>query len=632
MGRGMVVRLFMVVIGLALLLGNTAAAQNQQNILLLIADDVGLDLIGAYNNATEQTSDTPEIDALASSGVRFLYAYSQSTCSPTRATILTGQYGFRNGVGINAEGANRLAHVEMQTLPQVLPPNYRAAAFGKWHLDGTAFGAIDLDDHGDVTHVITYAGFEFFKGKGGNFNLNKTEWDDDNPHKNPTIPPNDRILPAGTNENYYRWEKRTISENLKVRDQWIECVNGPTARCYITTDTVNDAIQKMKNFRPDPWFIWIGFNAVHDPILNQPQTDNFNAPPDELLDGNKYDATTLDGARKAHMKALDHEIGRLLDSVDLANTTIIFVGDNGTARRPSEGTPCKGTFRECGIRVPLIVRRPGGVAGKVIETPVNTTDLFDTIAGMAANDSTWEGAPDSENLLPYVDDPTFDEPLERKSAGEGAITYADRFDRMFFWEKRSIQDGRYKYIWFHDKAGSISDGLYDIESDPNLESNLLDTALPGDAVSALGALRSAMARLQDADEEGPGYPDPGFDYRFDNCVEVPNATREHCGGDPDSAIPCNCDTDRDGIGNMCDCDFDNDGDCDQSDLDTLLSNFDLYVSDGADPETDMNCDGVVEGLDLSRWTASEREPGPSGLWCANAQRDESDPVCTPPGS
>ena len=141
-----------------------------------------------------------------------------------------------------------------------------------------------------------------------------------------------------------------------------------------------------------------------------------------------------------------------------------------------------------------------------------------------------------------------------------------------------------------------------------------------------------MARLQDDDEEGPGYPDPGFDYRFDNCVEVPNATREHCGGDPDSAIPCNCDTDRDGIGNMCDCDFDNDGDCDQSDLDTLLTNFDLYVSDGADPGTDMNCDGVVEGLDLSRWTASEREPGPSGLWCANAQRDESDPACTPPGS
>ena len=59
--------------------------------------------------------------------------------------------------------------------PRVLPPSYRSAAFGKWHLDGTRYGAIDLAEHDDVTHPLTYAGFEFFKGKGGNFNANKTE-------------------------------------------------------------------------------------------------------------------------------------------------------------------------------------------------------------------------------------------------------------------------------------------------------------------------------------------------------------------------------------------------------------------------------------------------------------------------
>ena len=69
---------------------------------------------------------------------------------------------------------------------------------------------------------------------------------------------------------------------------------------------------------------------------------------------------------------------------------------------------------------------------------------------------------------------------------------------------------------------------------------------------------------------------------------------------------------------MCDCDFDNDGACDQGDLDTLIANAKSNVSDGVDPDTDMNCDGSIGDLDFSRWNASEPEPGPSGLWCADA--------------
>jgi arylsulfatase A-like enzyme len=629
-------RLLICAVGLSLLLGSASVAQSPGNVLLLIADDLSLDLVGAYSGASGQASDTPEIDALAKSGVRFLYAYSQSSCSPTRAAILTGQYGFRNGVGNIDEGANRLAHAEMRTLPRALPLNYRSAAFGKWHLDGTRYGAIDLDEHGDVTHPVSYAGFEYFEGKGGNFNLNKEEWDDGNPHKNPLIPPNDRTLRAGTGENYYRWEKRTISRNAKVRDEWVECTHRPMAHCYITTHTVDDAIRKMRSFRSDPWFVWIGFNAIHGPTISQPRAGDFNAPPDELLDGREYDATTRLGSQRAHLRALDHEIGRLVDSVDLSNTTIIFVGDNGPGRQHTERPQCKGTFRECGIRVPLIIRRPGGVAGKVVETPVNVTDLFDTIAGVAADDPDWDGAPDSESLLPYLDDPAFDEPLMRSSAGGASVTYADRFNRLRVRERRSIQDGRYKYIWSNDGAGNVEDGLYDLQRDPDLEWNLLDAALPEGAASALGTLRRAMAELQDADDDGPDFPDPGFDYRsdyrFDNCVDVPNAVREHCGGDPDAAIPCSCDTDRDGIGNMCDCDFDNDGDCDERDFDGLLVNSGLYVADGADPDADMNCDGLVGELDLLRWNASEGEPGPSGLWCADARREAADPPCTAPTS
>ena len=69
----------------------------EQNILLIIADDYGAESSGLYNNPN--AAPTPNIDSLSENGVRFTEAWSQPSCSPTRATILTGRYGFRTGVG-----------------------------------------------------------------------------------------------------------------------------------------------------------------------------------------------------------------------------------------------------------------------------------------------------------------------------------------------------------------------------------------------------------------------------------------------------------------------------------------------------------------------------------------------------
>ena len=113
------------VLVLVLLLSGSATAQEAgQNILLLILDDVGTELIGVYEEGDDPAR-TPNIDSLAEGGVLFRNVYSSPLCSPTRATILTGRYGFRNGVGkIGPNIRHRPIRTDIPNLPALLPVEY----------------------------------------------------------------------------------------------------------------------------------------------------------------------------------------------------------------------------------------------------------------------------------------------------------------------------------------------------------------------------------------------------------------------------------------------------------------------------------------------------------------------------
>ena len=131
----------------------TLAAQATSNVLLIIADDIGVDGIGCYGYPN--AAPTPVIDQLAQQGVRFTAAHACPTCSPTRASLLTGRHGFRTGVGqpIGGTLSGELPASEV-ILPEILSPaNVTSGLIGKWHL-GSGLGL----------STPTVMGFDLFTG------------------------------------------------------------------------------------------------------------------------------------------------------------------------------------------------------------------------------------------------------------------------------------------------------------------------------------------------------------------------------------------------------------------------------------------------------------------------------------
>lgn len=331
-----------------------AVASASDNVLLIIVDDYGADSSSLYNStAGASLPPTPNIASLAANGVRFLNAYGNPVCSPTRACLMTGRHAFRTGVGDTVESSIALPSTET-TLPEIFATNsslgYAVASFGKWHLGGGMNGPANL---GGWPH---YAGGLI-----------------------------------GALSSYTSWTKTT---------------NGvqTTSTTYATTDVVNDAVAWIAARGTQPWFAWVAFNAPHSP---------FHKPPAGL---HSYSLTGLpiNTNQRVHyeaaVEALDTEIGRLLAVVNLNTTNVIFMGDNGTPgpviQPPYTSAHSKDTLYEGGTKIPLIIRGPAVAStGRTSSAPVNAVDIFSTIvdlAGLTAPSTTIDG----KSLLPILQNTT----------------------------------------------------------------------------------------------------------------------------------------------------------------------------------------------------------------------------------
>ncbi len=308
----------------------------QRRVILIIADDLGTDWCGFYPDHVD-TANIPHLRSLANRGIRFDKAMSNPYCSSTRASIFTGKYAFRTGVGGvvgGMGGSNPLSTTELG-IPKALKnynPSIATANTGKWHLQVQALPNLDNPNIMGYDH---YA---------GNFN--------------------------GTLTSFYNWSKVT---------------DGVVSTCtnYATTETANDAIIWLQAHYSQDFFLWLSFNAPHDP---------YHLPPAGM-----YTDVSLSGAPgdinnnpkkyfKADLEALDHEVGRMFDSLQTLNILdsidFIFIGDNGNAQptaQIADTARAKGTLYQYGVHVPFLVAGPSVVnPGRSSDALVNLADIFAT--------------------------------------------------------------------------------------------------------------------------------------------------------------------------------------------------------------------------------------------------------------
>jgi arylsulfatase A-like enzyme len=380
----------------------------QPNLVVILADDLGVDLVNAYGEGAAPPC-TPNLDALAASGILFRNAWANPVCTPTRAALLTGRHGFRTGVG-SVGGGSRLPLSEL-ILPEMLV-GYDSAAVGKWHLAGNA----------GSTHPNA-SGFGRFAGSLG-----------------------------GAVGDYYQWAK-TVDGQASV------------STTYATTDTADEAVAAMLGMQ-EPWVLYAAFNAPHDP-WQAPPTGLCPPCANGWCANLGQNATDLE-LGKAMVEALDVELGRVLGVLEAVdpNAWVFFLGDNGSPRALSEapfrGNHAKGTLYEGGVNVPLIVRGPGAVSGECAGL-VSVVDLYATLGELARVPA---GSEDSVSMVPYFSDPgrpslratVYSETF---SPNGGAPPYASHV--------RAVRGERYKLI----RETGRADELYDLELDPFETTDLL---------------------------------------------------------------------------------------------------------------------------------------------------------------
>lgn len=303
------------------------------NILFIIADDLGKDAINGFSEGIIKPN-TPNIDAIRNAGLSFTNFWSYPTCSPTRASIITGKYGYRTGVKWASDELDISETVLQKYINDETNTKYSTAVVGKWHLSGS-----------NGTFNPETLGIDYYAG-----------------------------LIRGEAQSYYNWPLTEDGAGSFVTDYTTEKF----------TDLAIDWIAKQDK----PWFLWLAHNAPHTP---------FHAPPNEMhTQGNL--PPFKDGMDElpyymAAIEAMDFQIGRLLDSIspkERENTIIIFIGDNGSpnevAQSPFNFFTAKGSLSQGGINVPMFISGKGVSRTGNDNNLITSTDLFATIAELAGVD------------------------------------------------------------------------------------------------------------------------------------------------------------------------------------------------------------------------------------------------------
>lgn len=394
------------------LFGAAAAAEKpsaKPNIVLILADDLGYGDLGCYGSKRVKT---PNIDRLAREGLRFTDFHSNgSTCSPTRAALMTGRYQQRSGIEETLSEKSPGLKANERTIAEYLKPaGYATAVIGKWHLGSKP----------DSAALPNRQGFDEFRGArhGGVDYVSHID----------------------------RYGRLDWWENEK-----------PLAEVGYATDLLSDhAVKFVEHQREKPFFLYLSHVAIHFPWMAPDQPAYRSA-------GGDYNNATRVGTNKPEevpavvdrmIERIDEGVGRLMKSIEALpsdrETLILFTSDNGGYRNygGAKDVSSNGVLRgqkagmyEGGHRVPCIARWPNKIAGgRETDATTLTMDLLPTfldLAGVQRPDAKGSHALDGLSLEPLL--------LKNERV----------LDRTLFWkagDMKAVREGPWKIVIEHGSA------------------------------------------------------------------------------------------------------------------------------------------------------------------------------------
>jgi len=438
----------------ALLLGanvaQAAPANDQPNIILIMADDMGYEALSS--NGSESCK-SPNLDKLAAKGVRFTNGFSNPICTPSRVKLMTGQYNVRNYVkfGWLDREQTTFAH-------QLKAAGYATAIAGKWQLGKDK----DSPQHFGFEQSCLWQHTRSGRSKDGGKTI----------------------------------DRRFVNPQLEFNGVEKDFTSGEYAP-QICTDFICDFIDQNKK---KPFLVYYPMILTHCPFDPTPDSTDW--------DPKRLGSTTYKGDRndpQRHFRDMvayaDKAVGQIVAQLEKSgvrdNTLIIFTGDNGTDTpivTPWNGTKVvggKGTMSDTGTRVPLIVNWPAGIQkpGRVVDDLVEFTDMFPTICEVTGAKLPKNHPADGASIVPVL----------RNQAD------ARKKDWIYIWYRKQVMVRNKQYSFLANQDGSKA-ALTRYDS-PFNGRKLKDSALTNterilkkqfEATIA----RLAKARLSTASEEG----------------------------------------------------------------------------------------------------------------------------------
>lgn len=494
-----------------------AQATRLPNIVIIYADDLGYGDLGAYG---AKDLPTPNVDRLAREGVRFTDAHaSAATCTPSRYSLLTGEYGFRSRAEILPGDAPLLIRPDKFTIADMLKSRgYTTGVVGKWHL-GLGDGAVDWN--AEVKPGPLEIGFDYSFLLPSTLDRVPTVFLEN--HRVVGLDPADPLRvsyagkigdrPTGTEHpELLRYKAdRQHSDSIINGVSRIGYMEGGKAAEWVDEELYRVVTDKALGFiranRDRPFFL---FFPLHDPHVPRMPAKQFQG------------ATTM-GPRGDSIVQMDWMAGQVIDELErlglAGNTLVIFSSDNGPVLNDGyedgavemlgDHTPA-GALRggkysafDAGARVPTIAWWPGRVRPGVSDALMTQVDLFASLAALAGAPLGDEVAIDSQNQLPAWLGQTrqgraylFKESVAGFAIREGALKYIAPMrnpDQAAFVAGKGIES-----------AASRQPQLYDVASDIGERRNLA-AERPDDVARLAAILARIEARTRaETDRSGAG--------------------------------------------------------------------------------------------------------------------------------